>query len=119
MNKFFYIGLFTLATLISQVAFISGAEARVTSAYGSGYASGMCDGSPGNYFCFDNIKQQARRDAVNRAELDCRIRGGQAQGTYTASCSFEYCNPSFIPANAPSQFVNCRSDCSINCEFKD
>ncbi len=117
--KRFYKTLNFLGILISLFCFGDISQARVTSAYGSGYASGMCDGSPGNYFCFDNIKQQARRDAVSRAELDCRIRGGQAQGTYSASCSFEFCNPSFVPSGSPAQFINCRSDCSINCEIKD
>lgn len=86
--------------------------------YGNGYSSGFCDGY-NTYFCVDSLKQTAQRDAISRADLDCRIRQGRTQPSYTARCSFEYCTPSYIPVNSPSQLVTCRSDCSINCEIED
>jgi hypothetical protein len=102
--------------LVSLSAFV---QARSVSVTGNGYATGFCDGSAANFFCFDNLKNQARRDAVSRAELDCRIRGGQAQPVYVMNCGFEYCNPSYIPANGPSQMVTCRTDCSVTCDIKE
>ena len=104
-----------LITVLMSVA----ALARTEYSSGTGFGSGYCGGSMGGPFCLDNLKQQARRDAVSRAELDCRVRGGTPQGSYTASCGFEYCSPSYIPPNAQNQYVSCRSECRLGCEMKD
>jgi len=92
-----------------------------TMQYSNGYgsASGFCDGSPSGYWCMDNVKQNARRDALSQAEMNCRIHNGTPQPSYTASCYSEYCSPFSIPTNAPSQWVSCRSDCSLGCEIKE
>ncbi len=105
---------FLLTVLMSVSVF-----ARMEYMRGSGSAGSFCDGSSSGYWCVDNIKQQARRDAINRAEFDCRIRQGTAQPSYTASCGLEYCSPNYIPPSSPSQYVSCRSECNLGCEIKE
>ena len=88
-------------------------------ASGNGRASGFCDGSASSYWCMDGLKQRARQDALNQADLNCRIHNGQTEPSYTASCYSEYCSPFSIPVNAPSQMVTCQSQCQIGCEVKE
>lgn len=105
--------------LASLVLSLNLQAARTISVYGSGYYNGSCDGNNA-FFCVDSIKQNARRDALSRADLDCRImKNGKTQPSYTASCNYDYCTPAYIPMNAPSQYVTCRSECSISCEIED
>jgi hypothetical protein len=106
--------IFLITVLMSVSVF-----ARMETSRGSGSASGFCDGGSMGYWCVDNLKQQARRDAISRAELDCRIRNGQPQGSYMASCGFEYCSPGYIPPDASNQYVSCRSDCNLGCEIRE
>ncbi len=93
------------------------AQASTVTVRGNGYSSNYCDGM-NSFWCVDSIKQTARRDALSRADFDCRMRGGQSH-TYSAYCSIDFCNPSYIPSNATLQYVTCRSDCSMDCEIKD
>ncbi len=105
--------------LVIGVLMSVSAMATMQYSSGSGSANGFCDGSPSGYWCMDNVKNSARRDALNQADLNCRVHGGVTQPSYTASCYSEYCSPFSIPANAPSQFVTCRSDCSLGCDIKE
>jgi hypothetical protein len=95
------------------------ALATVYTASGNGNASGFCDGSPSGYWCLDSIKQRARQDALNQADLNCHIHNGVTQPSYTASCYSEYCSPFSIPPNSPSQMVSCQSQCQIGCDVKE
>ncbi len=81
--------------------------------YSTGRSSGMCSGSMG-YYCLDQLKQSAQRDAVQNATWTCQSRKGKVT-SFSPSCS-DFCNPLSIPQDQ-NVFASCQSDCNIQCQI--
>jgi hypothetical protein len=84
---------------------------RTETVFGNSTSFGFCGGANG-YFCIDQLKMQAERDAGYQVNMSCQADRGQLQGF--AYCSTN-CFPFYIPPNAPMQSANCSAQCNQTC----
>lgn len=112
--KFILAIVTSLATHVwaNEITAEASAVQRVT-IYSRGQASGLCDGGPSSWFCYDQIERRSEQDAERDADFQCRMKQGRLE-MFSAYCS-QYCSPFSIPNNAPSQFVNCYANCTSTC----
>jgi hypothetical protein len=101
------------ALLLSQTVF---ASTKIITVRGSGFYSGLCNGTNG-YFCIDDIRRAAERDSEWSADSTCRSYNGRLR--YWANYCSSWCSPSSLPPNADLTSVNCRADCSYDCEVEE
>ncbi|WII71163.1 hypothetical protein QJS83_11900 [Bdellovibrio sp. 22V] len=102
----------TFAILMSQSAW-----ARTVYVSGHGAENSFCNANSG-YFCFDNIKRRAISEGERDTRWTCEMNQRGRSLTYTLSCN-TYCSPSYLPPNHDGTWVNCRSDCRMQCEVQD
>lgn len=100
-------------TLISFEAFAT----RTISVSGQGTDNVYCSPTDG-FFCIDTAKRRAQSEAERNARWTCELNYRGRAVTYTAFYS-DYCNPSYLPPNHNGTWVNCRSECRMNCEVND
>ncbi|MBC7741077.1 MAG: hypothetical protein H7061_02690, partial [Bdellovibrionaceae bacterium] len=85
--------------------------------YSSGRGTGFCDGSGMAWYCYDQIKDRAKQDAVRSAYYTCSNKKGRID-EYLASCNY-FCTPFSIPQGDHTQFVQCSANCNTRCEIKN
>lgn len=110
MNSF----LSALSILLISQASLAAKTVDVT---GRGYENSFCNANSG-YFCFDNSKRRAEADAERDARWTCEMNQRGRALTYTAYY-YTYCNPSYLPPNHDGTWVNCRSECRMQCEINN
>ncbi len=81
-----------------------------------GYSRGFCDGQ-NQYFCIDQLKRDAERDAENSMYYECMAKNGYLE-SWSKRC-FNNCSPIFIPSDSNSVYVNCNSNCQVDCLIRD
>lgn len=81
--------------------------------YTSGRGTGFCDGNGMSWYCYDQIKNQAKQEAVRNAHYSCSAKSGQLD-EYSAYCNY-FCSPFSIPQGDPTQYVQCSADCNSRC----
>jgi len=91
--------------------------ARTIYVTGQGSEYSFCNANSG-FFCFDNIKRRAQDEGERDARWRCEMSYRGRALTYTTSCS-TFCNPNYLPPRHDGTWVNCRSDCRMQCEVND
>ncbi|KYG61113.1 hypothetical protein [Bdellovibrio bacteriovorus] len=107
--------LFIGVLLLQLFAFTAEATRRIT-VTGRGSENSFCNANSGS-FCLSNAKNRAEQDAERDARWTCEMSHRGRALSYTAFCS-TYCNPNYLPPRHDGTWVNCRSDCRMDCEVQ-
>lgn len=105
--------------LVFALALVMTLPTFARSTYESGFAqeSGFCNGAHDGYFCIERIKTRAENDGKYNAERTCRLRGGTPRN-FTSACN-NSCFPNSLNRVDQDTLVQCRSSCSVRCDYQD
>ncbi|XGC79461.1 hypothetical protein ACES2L_08990 [Bdellovibrio bacteriovorus] len=103
------------AVLVFSLHSLAVAKSIYVSGRGQEYS--FCNANSGS-LCFSNVKRQAESEAARNARFTCEVSERGRSITYTTSCQ-TFCSPGYLPPRHDGTWVNCRSDCRMQCEVRD
>jgi hypothetical protein len=103
MKLLIFVSIFISLTAFAQTEYL----------YTNGRGTGFCDGGPQSWFCYDQIKDRAKHDAVQNAYYTCSGKHGHLDN-YSSTCNY-FCSPFSVPPEQVAQFVQCSSSCTTRC----
>ncbi|UOF01882.1 hypothetical protein [Bdellovibrio reynosensis] len=84
---------------------------------GRGQQYSFCNANSGS-LCFSNIQRQSESEAQRNARFTCEVSERGRSITYTTTCN-TFCSPNYLPPRHDGTWINCRSDCRMQCEVRD